>query len=116
MATATAARLSAESMRNDPSRHWGAVVPFVPAGVLAEQARALESAGLAGILAPQIYGPPFVTLAAVAAATARVRLLSGIAIAGARSPVETAMAAIDLDRLSGGRFILGLGTSVRAWS
>jgi probable F420-dependent oxidoreductase len=48
--------------------------------------------------------------------TERAQLLSGIAIAGARSPVETAMAAIDLDRLSGGRFILGLGTSVRAWT
>src|SRR5215813_6859175 len=98
------------------ARHWGAIVPFVPASVLAEQARAIESAGLQGILSPQIYGPPFVSLAAAAVATERVRLLSGIAIAGARSPVETAIAAMDLDRLSGGRFVLGLGTSVRAWT
>ena len=116
MATTATARRSAKRMRNDPSRHWGAVVPFMPADALADQARAIEHAGLMGILAPQIYGPPFVPLAVAAAATERVRLLSGIAIAGARSPVETAMAAIDLDRLSGGRFILGLGTSVRAWS
>jgi probable F420-dependent oxidoreductase len=116
MTTEAAVRRSAQTMRNDPSRHWGAVVPFVPATVLAEQARALESAGLLGILAPQIYGPPFVPLAAIAAATERVRLLSGIAISGVRSPVETAVAAMDLDRLSGGRFILGLGTSVRAWT
>jgi probable F420-dependent oxidoreductase len=116
MATSATARRSAERMRNDPSRHWGAVVPFMPAGALAEQAQAIEAAGLMGLLAPQIYGPPFAPLAVAAAATERVRLLSGIAIVGARSPVETAMAAIDLDRLSGGRFILGLGTSVRAWS
>jgi probable F420-dependent oxidoreductase len=102
--------------RNEPSRHWGAVVPFMPAALVADQARALETAGLRGILAPQIYGPPFVALAAAAAATERVDLLSGIAIAGVRSPVETAAAAMDLDRLSGGRFILGLGTSVRSWS
>jgi probable F420-dependent oxidoreductase len=103
-------------MRNDPSRHWGAIVPFAPAVALAEQARAMEAAGLAGVLAPQTYGPPFVPLAAVAGATERVQLLSGIAIAGARSPVETAFAAMDLDRLSGGRFVLGLGTSVRSWT
>jgi probable F420-dependent oxidoreductase len=103
-------------MRNDPGRHWAAVVPFMPVDVLTEQARALEAAGLAGILAPQVYGPPFVPLAAVAATTKRVQLMSGIAIALVRSPFETAMAAMDLDRLSGGRFILGLGTSVRAWS
>jgi probable F420-dependent oxidoreductase len=100
----------------DPSRHWAAVVPFAPAKVVADQARAFESAGLKGVLAPQIYGPPFIPLAVAAAATEHVTLLSGIAIAGTRSPVETAMAAIDLDRLSDGRFILGLGTSVRAWT
>jgi probable F420-dependent oxidoreductase len=103
-------------MRNDPARHWAVVVPFVPAGLLADQARSYEAAGLAGIQAPQIYGPPFVPLAVVAAATTRAKLLSGIAIAAVRSPFETAMAAMDLDHLSEGRFILGLGTSVRAWS
>jgi probable F420-dependent oxidoreductase len=45
-----------------------------------------------------------------------VQLASGIAIAPVRSPFETAMAAIDLDRISNGRFILGLGTSVHAWT
>jgi len=49
-------------------------------------------------------------------ATERIKLASGIAIASARSPFETAMAAIDMDRLSGGRFILGLGASIQAWS
>jgi alkanesulfonate monooxygenase SsuD/methylene tetrahydromethanopterin reductase-like flavin-dependent oxidoreductase (luciferase family) len=45
-----------------------------------------------------------------------VKLASGIAIAAARSPFETAMAALDLDRLSGGRFVLGLGASVQSWT
>jgi probable F420-dependent oxidoreductase len=48
--------------------------------------------------------------------TQRVQLASGIAIASARSPFETAMAALDLDRISGGRAVLGLGTSVSAWT
>jgi probable F420-dependent oxidoreductase len=76
----------------------------------------LEAMNVHGIFAPQVYGPPFVTLAAAAAVTERVQLASGIAIAAARSPFETAMAAIDLDRISGGRFVLGLGTSVLSWT
>jgi len=94
---------------------WGVVTPM-PASVLAMQAKMQEEAGLEGLFAPQVYGPPFVTLGAAAAVTNRVKLASGIALAFVRSPFETAMAAMDLDRLSGGRFVLGLGTSVRSWS
>lgn len=73
-------------------------------------ARAFEERGLAGIEVPQVYGPPFVPLAAAATVTRRVQLASGIAIGLVRSPFETAMAALDLDHLSHGRFVLGLGT------
>jgi probable F420-dependent oxidoreductase len=88
----------------------------MPAKQLALAAQQMEAQGLAGIFAAQVYGPPWIPLAAAAAATERVELASGIAIASARSPFETAMAAIDMDRLSGGRFILGLGASILAWS
>ncbi len=96
-------------------RYWTVVQPL-PAQILTMAAKQAEAAGVYGIFAPQVYGPPFVTLGALAAVTERVTLASGIAIAGVRSPFETAMAAIDLDRISGGRFILGLGTSVHAWT
>lgn len=96
-------------------RYWGVVTP-APAPVLTMQAKMAEDAGLEGLFAPQVYGPPFVPLAAAAAVTSRVRLASGIALAFVRSPFETALAAMDLDRLSNGRFTLGLGASVRAWS
>jgi len=96
-------------------RYWTVVQPM-PAQILAMAAKQAEMAGVHGIFAPQVYGPPFVTLGAVAAVTDRVKLASGIAIAAVRSPFETAMAAIDLDRISGGRFTLGLGTSVHAWT
>src|SRR3989475_11761263 len=95
---------------------WGVITPAVPPGVLAGQAKMYEQAGLEGLFAPQVYGPPFVPLAAAAAVTTRVKLASGIALAFARSPFETAMAAIDLDRISGGRFPLGLGGGIHAWS
>jgi probable F420-dependent oxidoreductase len=96
-------------------KYWGTIAPL-PAPLLTGMAQQLESLGLEGLFAPQVYGPPFVPLAAAAAVTSRVRLASGIALAFARSPFETATAAMDLDRISGGRFTLGLGTSVRAWS
>jgi alkanesulfonate monooxygenase SsuD/methylene tetrahydromethanopterin reductase-like flavin-dependent oxidoreductase (luciferase family) len=45
-----------------------------------------------------------------------LKIGSGIALAFTRSPLETALSAIDLDRISGGRMVLGLGTGVRLWN
>ena len=98
------------------SRRYWAFSSAMPAPLLTGLAQQAEAQGLAGIFAAQVYGPPWIPLAAAAAVTERIQLASGIAIASARSPFETAMAAIDLDRISGGRFILGLGASVHAWS
>jgi probable F420-dependent oxidoreductase len=102
-------------IRSDRRRLWTVLTPL-PAPVLTSLAQLAESRGVQGIFVPQVYGPPFVALGAIAAVTERVQLASGIAIAPVRSPFETAMAAIDLDRISNGRFILGLGTSVHAWT
>jgi len=96
-------------------RYWGIINPL-PAATLVAIARQAEAQGLAGLFAPQVYGPPFIPLAAAAAVTERLQLASGIAIGAVRSPFETAMAAIDLDRISSGRFVLGLGTSVLSWT
>lgn len=95
---------------------WGLVTPQLPAAFLAAYAKQLEDRGVAGVFAPQLYGPPFLPLAAAATSTTTLGLATGIALAFARSPFETAMAAMDLDRLSGGRFVLGIGASTRAWS
>jgi probable F420-dependent oxidoreductase len=98
-----------------PPRQWGVLQPL-PAPILVEMAKQAEARGIHGCFAPQVMGPPFLPLAVAAGVTQRLQLASGIAIAAARSPFETAMAAIDMDRISGGRFILGLGASVFAWS
>jgi len=76
-------------------------------------AKRLEASGRYGLLAGQSWGPPWVPLAAAAAVTERVALACSVAIAGVRSPFETAFAALDLDRISNGRFVLGLGSSTR---
>jgi probable F420-dependent oxidoreductase len=96
-------------------RYWG-FVSAMPAPLVGAMARQAEEQGLEGLFAPQVYGPPWIPLAAAAMTTERIKLASGIAIAAARSPFETAMAAIDMDRLSGGRFVLGLGASVQSWT
>ncbi len=103
-------------MTSDKRRYWGFVTADGPAVAISAQAKMQEDAGLEGLLAVQVYSMPFIPLAVAAAATSRVRLLSGIALAFTRSPYETALAAMDLDRISGGRFTLGLGCSVRSWS
>ncbi|MBE9537708.1 MAG: LLM class flavin-dependent oxidoreductase, partial [Proteobacteria bacterium] len=79
-------------------------------------AQEAEADGVEGVFAYQVYGPPFIPLAAAAAATTTLKLASGIAIAASRSPFETAMASRDLDLISNGRFTLGLGSSVPAWT
>jgi F420-dependent oxidoreductase-like protein len=53
----------------------------------------------------------FTPLAFLAARTSRVRLATGIAQLGARTPALLAMSAMSMQALSGGRFVLGLGTS-----
>jgi probable F420-dependent oxidoreductase len=52
---------------------------------------------------------PFVALAAAAAATARIRIGTGICLVIERDPIVTAKEVASLDRLSGGRFLFGVG-------
>lgn len=101
-------------MTSKKRRYWGFVVPDMPATAVAAQAKMQEDAGLDGLMAPEVYSTPFIPLAIAAAATNRVRLLSGIALAFTRSPYETALAAMAMDRVSGGRFVLGLGCGLQA--
>ena len=77
-------------------------------------ARAAEEAGFAGLWAHDTKHNPFVTLTIAALHTNRLELGTGVAVAFARSPMVVAQTAWDLARLSGGRFMLGLGTQVKA--
>jgi alkanesulfonate monooxygenase SsuD/methylene tetrahydromethanopterin reductase-like flavin-dependent oxidoreductase (luciferase family) len=96
-------------MKNE-RRYWAICMP-AEASAMTEVARGFEAAGLEGIWGVQLYGPPFVPLAAAAMVTKRVKLGSGVALAFTRSPLETALTAIDIDTISGGRMVLGLGES-----
>jgi len=91
-----------------------AELPVLPAGELVPLVQSWEAAGVEGVWTPQIFGAPFTTLAAAAAVTSRIKLGSGIALAFTRSPLETACSAIDLDHISDGRVVLGLGSSAQS--
>jgi alkanesulfonate monooxygenase SsuD/methylene tetrahydromethanopterin reductase-like flavin-dependent oxidoreductase (luciferase family) len=95
-------------------RRWWGVMPILHAPVMGGIAKQMEAVGFEGCFSLQIYGPPFVPMAAVAAMTDTLKVSTGIAVAGTRSPVETAFAAMELDTISGGRFVLGLGTSLHS--
>jgi probable F420-dependent oxidoreductase len=80
----------------------------------ARLAAELEAAGYDGVWTAETQHDAFLPLAAAAVSTSRVTLGTAIATAFTRSPMVTAMAAWDLQRASRGRFVLGLGTQVRA--
>jgi F420-dependent oxidoreductase-like protein len=88
--------------------YWSAGPPF---GVEAQIAVA-ERLGFDSMWSAEAYGSDaFTPLAWWGASTERIRLGTGIVQMSARTPAATAMAAMTLDHLSGGRVILGLGVS-----
>ncbi len=80
---------------------------------IAETARLLEDIGYHGLITEETKDDPFVIMALAAAATSTLRLGTGVAIAPPRSPTIMAQSAWTIQKLSQGRFTLGLGTQVR---
>lgn len=81
---------------------------------MADVAAAADAAGLDAAWAPELYNrSATITLAHMAARTARCRVGTAIAYGVGRSPLVLAAEARDLDELSGGRFVLGLGNGTR---
>lgn len=77
------------------------------------KARELERLGFDGVWTFEAMNDAFFPLAFAAAGTRRIELGTNIAVAFARTPFSMAQVAWDLQRYSGGRFHLGLGTQVR---
>jgi probable F420-dependent oxidoreductase len=76
-------------------------------------AAALEAQGWDALWTAEMAHDPFLPLAVAATCTSRVRLGTAIAVAFARSPMDLAYTAWDLQRASAGRFALGLGSQVK---
>src|SRR3954471_1065623 len=74
--------------------------------------REAERLGADSVWAAEVWaGDAFPPLAFLAAKTSTIRLGTGIVQLGARTPAMLAMSALSMQALSGGRFILGVGTS-----
>jgi F420-dependent oxidoreductase-like protein len=88
--------------------YWGAAPPADATSAIAEA----ERLGFDSIWTAEAYGSDALTpLAWWGSATRRVRLGTDLIQMSARTPTATAMAALTMDHLCGGRFVLGLGLS-----
>ncbi|MGB1140835.1 MAG: TIGR03617 family F420-dependent LLM class oxidoreductase [Halioglobus sp.] len=79
-----------------------------------EMAADIEKAGFDGAYTFEGKSDPFISLTAAALRTQKLELMTSIAVAFARNPMSLAYIGNDLQNLSQGRFILGLGTQVKA--
>jgi len=88
--------------------YWGAGPPVNAP----EQVAAAESLGFDSVWTAEAYGSDALTpLAWLGSQTTKLRLGTALCQLSARTPTAMGMAAITLDHLSGGRFVLGLGVS-----
>ncbi len=93
---------------------FDASLPPTSLRAIPDIARAAEAMGFDALWATETQHDPFLPLALAAEHSQRLHLGTAVAIAFARSPATLAYTAWDLADASGGRFILGLGTQVRA--
>jgi len=77
------------------------------------QAEELEAMGYSGILTAETAHDPFFPLLVAAQRTEKIELMTSIAVAFARTPMVMANIGHDLNAVSKGRFILGLGSQIK---
>ena len=85
----------------------------VPWSEISHIARKIEQLGFDGIGTPELKRDPFLPLVLAAESTTRLELSTSVAIAFPRSPTVVAYMARNLSDMSGGRFVVGLGTQVK---
>jgi probable F420-dependent oxidoreductase len=81
---------------------------------LPDYARKVEALGYDCLWSSETQHDPYLPVAVAATVTSRIKLGTNIATVFSRSPMITAHIAWDLQKASGGRFTLGLGTQVKA--
>jgi probable F420-dependent oxidoreductase len=93
----------------------GLRAPATPLDVatVPSDARLVEDLGYHGLVVEETKDDPYVIAALAAQSTTRLRVGTAVAMAFPRSPTVTALSAWTLQKLSRGRFTLGLGTQVK---
>jgi probable F420-dependent oxidoreductase len=87
-------------------------IGFHTDGIAAQAVRA-EQAGYDGVWSAETNHDPFLPIAVGAAATERLEFGTGITVAFARNPMTLAVVANDLQLLTKGRFMLGMGSQIK---
>ncbi len=87
-------------------------IGFDPDGIAAQAVKA-EQSGYDGVWSAETNHDPFLPIAIGAAATEKLEFGTGIAVAFARNPMTLAVLANDLQLLTKGRFILGMGSQIK---
>lgn len=93
---------------------FDAGLPPVPLSKVPAIARAAEEMGFTGLWTAETIHDPFLPGPLIAEHTQELQFGTAVAIAFARSPANLAYLSWDLAQVSAGRFILGLGTQVKA--
>ncbi len=78
-----------------------------------ERAKGLEGAGFDGLITAETGNDPFFPLILAAEHTQRIQLITSIAVAFARTPMNLAYIGHDLNAYSKGRFVLGVGSQIQ---
>jgi probable F420-dependent oxidoreductase len=84
-----------------------------PLGGIADDVRTAEGRGYDGWFVGETAHDPLLACVLAGAASERLQVGTGITVAFPRSPMHVAYAAHDLQTLTGGRFVLGLGSQIR---
>ncbi len=87
-------------------------IGFDPKGI-ADQATRAEASGYDGVWSAETSHDPFLPIAVGAAATEKLEFGTGITVAFARNPMTLAVVANDLQLLTKGRFMLGMGSQIK---
>ena len=87
-------------------------IGFLPTGI-AEQAANAEASGYDGVWSAETSHDPFLPIAVGAAATEKLEFGTGITVAFARNPMTLAVVSNDLQLLTKGRFMLGMGSQIK---
>ncbi len=93
---------------------FDASLPSVPLAEVPLSAESAEQIGFEALWTSETQHDPFLPCTLIAEHTQKLKMGTAIAVAFARSPANLAYMAWDLAAQSGGRFMLGLGTQVKA--
>lgn len=91
----------------------GLILDAVSIDDLKELAVKAENANYHSVWSTELYRTSFQQISSTASVTSRIKLGTAVALAFTRSPLITALTAMDIDELSDGRFILGLGSGAK---